>query len=117
MKTIIHRPVITEKSLTMASTGWYTFAAACEAGKNEIKKEIEFLYGVNVTAVRSMHEHGKTRRVGKSMRTIRKPDWKKAMVQLKKGQRIDAFDVVPKEEQSTVAGPKTENKKKEVEKK
>ena len=107
MKILVNRPVITEKTLAQASRGWYTFAAEESASKGDIKREVEAVYGVTVTAVRSIHEHGKVRRVGKSMRTIRKPDWKKTMVQLKKGQRIEAFDVVPTDEK-----PKTEPVKK-----
>lgn len=91
------RPIITEKSMMSAQKGWYTFATGRFVRKETISAEIKKMFKVDVVTVRTIAMHGKVRRVGRSMRTVRHEDWKKAIVQLKKGQKIDIFDVVPQE--------------------
>lgn len=93
MKHIITKPVITEKSLKLASRGWYTFAAAVASSKPQIAQAIHDVYGVTVVDVRTLIMHGKERRAGKRMKRVRRSDWKKALVRLKEGQKIDAFEV------------------------
>ena len=90
---IIKRPIISEKSLALASRGWYTFEASIDASKYTIASEISRMYKVTVQEVRTITMHGKVRRVGRKAIATAKPDWKKAMVRLKKGQKIDAFEV------------------------
>lgn len=94
------RPIITEKTLTFAQRGWYTFAVQTHMRKEEIARSIQEVYGVSVVETRTIAMHGKVKRAGKAMRTVTKPDWKKALVKLKKGQRIDAFEVTEKETKS-----------------
>ena len=91
------RPLISEKSLGLASRGWYTFGVEKHARKEEIAQAIERLYQVNVLSVRTIAMHGKMRRTGKKMVSKRKEDWKKAIVQVKPGQHIDAFEVTQQE--------------------
>jgi ribosomal protein L23 len=91
------RPLISEKSLGLASRGWYTFAVGKHARKEEIAKLIAHMYSVSVLSVRTIAMHGKMRRSGKKMVRKQKEDWKKAIVQLKAGQHIDAFEVTQKE--------------------
>lgn len=93
------RPIITEKTLAVAQRGWYTFEIAKQAAKQEVAKHVARLYKVTVLEVRTMSMHGKTRRAGKAQRTIRKPDWKKAMIRLAKDQKIAAFEAVSQGEQ------------------
>ncbi|MBI4062593.1 50S ribosomal protein L23 [Candidatus Gottesmanbacteria bacterium] len=95
---IIHRPLITEKSLTLAAKGWYTFAVSEAATKPDVASAVARLYGVTVTDVRTAHMHGKERRAGRAMRRVRKNDWKKAFVHLAKGQTIAAFEVTQETE-------------------
>ncbi|MBI3956205.1 50S ribosomal protein L23 [Candidatus Gottesmanbacteria bacterium] len=90
--TII-KPIITEKSLALAAKGWYTFAVNVGSNKPQIAVAIHDLYNVTVIDLRTMIMHGKERRSGKRMRRIVKSDWKKALVQLKAGQKIDAFEI------------------------
>ena len=97
MQSLVFRPLISEKSLGLASRGWYTFAVAKHTRKEDIAKSIERMYSVNVLSVRTVAMHGKMRRTGKKMVSKRKGDWKKAMVQLKAGQHIDAFEVTQQE--------------------
>jgi large subunit ribosomal protein L23 len=115
MQPLVFRPVITEKSLGLASRGWYTFAVAKHARKEDIAKLIERMYKVNVLSVRTVAMHGKMRRTGKKMVGKRKEDWKKAMLLLKPGQHIDAFEVT-QQEAPVEAPKKIEEKKVEVKK-
>ena len=66
MKTpydVILKPVITEKSMTVAEQGKYTFIVAPEANKDEIKDAAEKLFGVKVTGVNVANYDGKTKRL------------------------------------------------------
>ena len=85
--TII-RPLLTERStLLKEKFNQYFFETALSATKPEIKKAVEDLFKVKVGAVRTMVVRGKFRRFGKGggMRS----DWKKAIVTLRQGQKID----------------------------
>lgn len=97
MKYVIQKPLITEKTFALAGRGWYTFAVSASANKVQIADHIGALYHVTVTDVRTARMHGKTQRSGKSKIAVTKSDWKKAMVQLVKGQKIDAFEVTQEE--------------------
>lgn len=102
MKRTLIRPLVTEKTLTLAASGWYTFVVAKLEDKKTIGRAISDFYKVKVTQVRVASMHGKTRKVGKRSRLSKKPDWKKAMVRLASGQKIDAFEVAPTEEGKSV---------------
>lgn len=97
MKHVLTRPVISEKSLTLAARGWYTFRTQTSASKKEIAAEIAKHYKVDVISVRTITMHGKVRRTGRRMTMVQKSDWKKAIVQLKAGQKIDAFEITAPE--------------------
>lgn len=86
------RPVLTEKSLTLASRGWYTFATDVRARKEAVGREVAAAYGVTVTSVRMVRMPQKTRRVGRLARPVARPAWKKALVTLAKGQTIDIYE-------------------------
>lgn len=98
MKQIVLRPVITEKSLSLASRGWYTFAVVVESRKPEIAQAIGDIYSVTVVDLRTLIMHGKERKAGKRMKRVLRSDWKKALVRLKVGQKIDAFEVTGEKE-------------------
>ncbi len=93
MKHFVARPVISEKSLTLAARGWYTFRTKIESSKNEVASEIAKHYKVEVISVRTITMHGKVRKVGRKLSQVQKSNWKKALVQVKAGQKIDAFEV------------------------
>lgn len=90
-------PHITEKTLLNAAHGQYTFRVKGNADKNVIRQNIDSIYGVNVTRIATINLPGKARRVGKKMRTKLEPGWKKAIVELRKGQTIAAFSLPDKE--------------------
>ena len=90
---VVRKPLVTEKSnIGREETNLVTFAVDPRANKNEIKAAIEQLFEVKVLRVRTMRMPRKTRRVGKF--SGRKPEWKKAIVQLAEGQAIEFFEGV-----------------------
>ncbi|MDP2671831.1 MAG: 50S ribosomal protein L23 [bacterium] len=90
---VIIRPVISEKSLTQAQLGEYTFEVGLAASKGEIKNAFKKAFDVDVVTVRTITTKGKTSRVwGRRERAVQSPV-KKAVVILKKGQKLDSFEV------------------------
>jgi len=93
MKTahsILKLPVITEKStFEKEKLHTLTFKVAREANKIEIKAAVEKIFKVKVDSVRTANFHGKMRRQGRH--AGRRPDWKKAYVTLKKGEKMFEF--------------------------
>lgn len=84
---------ISEKSLSDAQRGIYTFDVEKNSTKREIAKELEYIYGVHVTKVTTTKISGKIRSSGRKRVKVKRPDRKKARVQLKSGETIKAFDV------------------------
>ncbi len=89
---VLRRPIITEKNTLQNELNKYTFEVARDATKPMIKQAVEEIFKVNVTAVNTSWVRGKMRRVGKSRG--KSPDWRKAVVTLREGQRIDFFEGV-----------------------
>lgn len=90
-RSIIRRPVITEKA-TRAREDFNQYAFEVDRGANkiEIKKAVESLFNVRVVRVRTLTNLGKTVRVGRSRG--KRPDWKKALVTLAQGNKIEFFE-------------------------
>jgi len=87
---IIRRPVITEKGLGMKETeATLVFEVSAKASKTEIKNAVQSIFKVKVEAVRTANFVGKERRRGKF--TGYRPDWKKAYVRLKEGQKMPEY--------------------------
>ncbi len=87
---IIKAPLITEKgSLLAEKSNQVLFKVLPDANKIEIKKAVEELFKVKVVKVRINRYLGKVRRMGKNEGRL--PEWKKAYVTLKEGDRIDFF--------------------------
>jgi large subunit ribosomal protein L23 len=90
-RDIIVRPVVTEQSTEMADDrGAYTFIVNKTANKIEIKHAVESLFDVKVKDVRTANYRGKWRRVGSAYG--KKAAYKKAVVTLKDGERIDVYE-------------------------
>lgn len=90
MYEVIRRPIISEKSTALAEVGnRYVFEVAVGANKQEIRDAVQHLFQVKVRAVRTLVVHGKTKRLVRS--TVKRPNWKKAIVTLAEGQKIDFF--------------------------
>ncbi|GIV97521.1 MAG: 50S ribosomal protein L23 [Herpetosiphonaceae bacterium] len=93
---IIIRPVITEKNTNLMELGKYTFEVAPGANKPMIKRAVEELFDVHVLDVNTMNVRGK-RKVRRTRRGIIEGttrSWKKAIVTLAPGERIEIFEGV-----------------------
>lgn len=89
---IIIRPLITEKNTNLMALNKYSFEVDRSANKMQIKQAIEEVFSVTVTAVHTMNVRGKLRRRGN--RYGYTADWKKAIVTLAEGNRIELFEGV-----------------------
>ena len=89
---VLRRPLITEKNAMLQAQGKYAFEIAREANKQQIKQAVEKAFKVKVLAVNVMTVPGKTRRVGR--RQVLTQPWKKAIVTLKPGDKIELFEGV-----------------------
>ena len=95
---IIRRPLITEKAQIAASprdeaaAHKYTFEVDKRANKMQIKDAVEIAFSVKVNAVNTCMMKGKMRRYGRA--ETKQPDWKKAIVTLAPGEKIELFEGV-----------------------
>ena len=78
---IVIRPIITERAMAAVADKKYVFEVAKDAGKIEIKKAVEEIFGVKVASVNTLNVPGKAKRMG-AARTGMPRGWKKAYVQL-----------------------------------
>lgn len=91
--SVLRRPLITEKSnLMKEELNQIAFEVDRRANKIEIKEAVKKLFNVNVIKVRTFTMLGKRKRVGRT--EGRTSSWKKAIVTLKEGDRIDFFEGV-----------------------
>ena len=88
---VIRRPVITEKTTVLREEGGRTlvFEVARDANKIDIKRAVEQLLGSKGESVRTSVAHGKMKRQGRYVG--RRPDWKKAYVKLREGEKLPEF--------------------------
>ena len=90
---VIKRPLITEKStLQKEMHNQLAFEVDRRANKIEIKKAVEKIFKVRVKDVRTMNYRGKQKRLGRTVG--RRPHWKKAIVTLQPGEKIEFFEGV-----------------------
>lgn len=88
---VIKGPLITEKlDRARESFRQYSFVVDREATKHDVERAVETLFNVKVEAVRTIIMRGKPKRVGRSMG--RRSNFKKAIVTLKAGDKIDLFE-------------------------
>jgi large subunit ribosomal protein L23 len=87
---VIRRPLVTEKTSILREDGrTIVFQVASAANKLEIKRAVEQLLGSKVASIRTSIAHGKVKRQGRF--AGRRPDWKKAFVKLREGQKMPEF--------------------------
>lgn len=98
LANVINQPIVTEKATHWLEETKYTFQVAREATKKEIKKAVEKYFKVKVKSIQTIMARGKKRSVGVGRRQIRTSDWKKALVQLAEGEKIDIFAAPEKKE-------------------
>ena len=89
-ESVLQLPVITEKSTYLKENlRTVAFKVFRDANKIELKDAVEKIFKVKVENVRTANFHGKTRRQGRY--SGRRPDWKKAYVTLKEGEKMIEF--------------------------
>ena len=90
---VVIKPLVTEKGTMMLSEGnWVTFRVHPNANKIEVREAIQKIFSVSVLQVNTQIVRGKRRRFGKTMGQSKA--WKKAMVRLKEGDKIEIFEGV-----------------------
>jgi large subunit ribosomal protein L23 len=87
---VIRRPLVTEKTTIARERGdVVVFEVARDATKIDVKRAVEKMFGSKVASVRTQIMHGKIKRQGRF--SGQRPDWKKAWVRLKPGQKVPEF--------------------------
>lgn len=98
LEDVIRRPLITEKNTLLMEQGQYSFEVAPEANKIQIRAAVEATFNVRVRAVNTLNVKKKVKSRVASRRGGRivghSPSWKKAIVTLAPGDRIDLFEQV-----------------------
>ena len=87
---VIRRPLVTEKTTIAREKGEVVvFEVARDATKVDVRRAVEKLFGTKVASVRTQLVHGKFKRQGRF--EGQRPDWKKAWVRLKAGEKVPEF--------------------------
>jgi large subunit ribosomal protein L23 len=89
-RQVIVAPVVSEKSYALMADGKYTFRVDARAKKTQIRNAVEEIFDVEVAEVRTLKVRSKPKRRG--LDTGRTRSWKKAVVQLAPGERIELFE-------------------------
>ena len=89
-RQVIIEPVVSEKSYALMADGKYTFRIDHRAHKTQVSRAVEEIFGVKVVAVRTSKVPSKPKRRG--LHSGRTRSWKKAVVQLAPGDRIELFE-------------------------
>lgn len=89
-RTVLIEPVVSEKSYALMGANKYTFRVHDDAHKTQIAQAVEKIFDVEVQKVRTVSVKPKPKRRGVHAGTTRK--WKKAIVELKPGNRIELFE-------------------------
>lgn len=93
MKLTVLAPIITERSMALVKQNKFSFRVARNADKETIKKAIKAQFNVDPIAIETVVQKGKSQRVGVRRTERRQEAYKKAVVTLKSGQKIDIFDL------------------------
>ncbi len=89
---VLRRPLVTEKNTSLQVQGKYAFEVSKSANKTQVKEAVEKAFKVNVLSVNILNVRGSERRVGR--RVVTGSSWKKAVVTLKPGDKIQIFEGV-----------------------
>jgi large subunit ribosomal protein L23 len=112
MNNSIKKILVSEKSFQAAAGGKYSFIVAKKVGKEDVSKLCERLFGVTVLSANSMNYKGKIKTVKR--KEGKRNDFKKVILTLKKGDKIDLFEIEgEKKEEKPKKEKKTKEQKKE----
>ena len=87
---VLLRPIITEKTTVLTGADKYVFEVDLRANKNQIREAVQVAFNVRVPEVNTMVMKGKPKRFGRKV--TNRPDWKKAIVTLVPGDKIELFE-------------------------
>lgn len=87
---IVKKPLVSEKSYNMAARQQYSFEVDKKANKTQVAKAIQNIFNVHVESVNTLIVKPKPKRVGRFQGKTKK--WKKAIVTLREGDRIEIFE-------------------------
>jgi large subunit ribosomal protein L23 len=91
-KSILLRPVVSEKSYALMDEGTYVFVVDTRANKIEIRDAVQTAFGVRVASVNTLNRKGKRKRQRKLQSFGQRPDTKRAIVRLVGDDRIELFE-------------------------
>ncbi len=89
---VLRRPLVTEKSTRLSERNKYVFEVDKRSTKDQVRLAVEKAFKVDVVSVNIIKVPGETKRMGR--REVNRPAWKKAVVTLKEGDKIQFFDGV-----------------------
>ncbi len=89
---VLLKPLVTEKTTVLVGQDKYVFAVDIRANKRQVKEAVEIAFNVRVLDVNTMIMKGRSRRFGRRETPL--PDWKKAIVTLASGDKIELFEGV-----------------------
>lgn len=92
LRDVLIRPLVTEKTTDLMQENKYTFVVPLNTNKVEIRQAVEQIFKVKVEQISTVRVLGKVKRMGKNQG--KRPDYKKAIVKLAAGQRIEFFEGV-----------------------
>ncbi len=87
---VLLKPIVTEKTTLLTGLDKYVFEVDLRANKNQIKEAVQLAFNVRVAEVNTMKMKGKMKRFGRKVTP--RPDWKKAIVTLVPGDKIEIFE-------------------------
>jgi len=90
--SVLHRPVVSEKTYALMDAGVYVFEVDKDATKIDVRHAVEQAFGVKVEKVNTLNRKGKTKRNRRTNRVGRVADTKRAIVTLAEGSKIDLFE-------------------------
>ncbi|MCX6782437.1 MAG: 50S ribosomal protein L23 [Candidatus Levybacteria bacterium] len=93
INTIIIKPILTEHSIKLTDESKFTFHVSSAASKDMIRKAVIQKFNVEVVKITTSNVKGKRKRIGIRKEEVKVSSWKKATVTLKKGQKINMFDL------------------------
>jgi large subunit ribosomal protein L23 len=90
--SVLHRPVVSEKTYALMDAGTYVFEVDQDATKIDVRHAVEQAFGVKVAKVNTLIRKGKTQKNRRTNRVGQRPDTKRALVTLVEGNKIDLFE-------------------------
>jgi large subunit ribosomal protein L23 len=105
---VLKRPIITEKSMTLTKSGFYTFEVDRGATKKQVEKVVKDTFAVDVLSVRIINSKTQTKWQRRVRKTYQVGAFKKAIVSIKKGQKIAIFEAQSQPEEVTVTTAESE---------